>query len=212
MKKDSKIKMWMQSIKNSERGEKIREVLRKTGYGKVMLLLVAGVLLLLLSLPGEKKQEDSQKEKQTRSILGEESTQEEKRDAAYAKELEQKLEQLLGQVEGVGQVQVMITLKSSSETVVNKDISQSESSSQRPGTDGTGEQEAQSQSEEETVLVEDSEGNQTPYVIKEMEPEIEGIVVICDGGDDPVVVSNITSAAEVLFSVSAHKVKVMKKI
>lgn len=212
MKKDSKIKMWMQSIKNSERGEKIREVLRKTGYGKVMLLLVAGVLLLLLSLPGEKKQEDSQKEKQTRSILGEESTQEENRDAAYAKELEQKLEQLLGQVEGVGQVQVMITLKSSSETVVNKDISQSESSSQRPGTDGTGEQEAQSQSEEETVLVEDSEGNQTPYVIKEMEPEIAGIVVICDGGDDPVVVSNITSAAEVLFSVSAHKVKVMKKI
>ena len=80
MKKDSKIKMWMQSIKNSERGEKIREVLRKTGYGKVMLLLVAGVLLLLLSLPGEKKQEDSQKEKQTRSILGEESTQEENRD------------------------------------------------------------------------------------------------------------------------------------
>lgn len=212
MKKDSKIKMWMQGIKNSERGEKIREVLRKTGYGKVMLLLVAGVLLLLLSLPGEKKQEDSQKEKQTRSILGEESTQEENRDAAYAKELEQKLEQLLGQVEGVGQVQVMITLKSSSETVVNKDISQSESSSQRPGTDGTGEQEAQSQSEEETVLVEDSEGNQTPYVIKEMEPEIAGIVVICDGGDDPVVVSNITSAAEVLFSVSAHKVKVMKKI
>lgn len=212
MKKDSKIKMWMQSIKNSERGEKIREVLRKTGYGKVMLLLVAGVLLLLLSLPGEKKQEDSQKEKQTRSILGEESTQEENRDAAYAKELEQKLEQLLGQVEGVGQVQVMITLKSSSETVVNKDISQSESSSQRPGTDGTGEQEAQSQSEEETVLVEDSEGNQTPYVIKEMEPEIAGIVVICDGGDNPVVVSNITSAAEVLFSVSAHKVKVMKKI
>ncbi|MDD5948710.1 MAG: stage III sporulation protein AG [Lachnospiraceae bacterium] len=212
MKKDSKIKMWMQSIKNSERGEKIREVLRKTGYGKVMLLLVAGVLLLLLSLPGEKKKEDSQKEKQTRSILGEESTQEENRDAAYAKELEQKLEQLLGQVEGVGQVQVMITLKSSSETVVNKDISQSESSSQRPGTDGTGEQEAQSQSEEETVLVEDSEGNQTPYVIKEMEPEIAGIVVICDGGDDPVVVSNITSAAEVLFSVSAHKVKVMKKI
>lgn len=212
MKKNSKIKLWMQSIKNSERGEKIREVLRKTGYGKVMLLLVAGVLLLLLSLPGEKKQEDSQKEKQTRSILGEESTQEENRDAAYAKELEQKLEQLLGQVEGVGQVQVMITLKSSSETIVNKDISQSESSSQRPGTDGTGEQEAQSQSEEETVLVEDSEGNQTPYVIKEMEPEIAGIVVICDGGDDPVVVSNITSAAEVLFSVSAHKVKVMKKI
>ena len=56
-----------------------------------------------------------------------------------------------------------------------------------------------------------SDGTQTPYVSKEMAPEIEGMVIAADGGDDPVVVKNLTEAVQALFGVEAHKIKIMKR-
>ena len=47
-------------------------------------------------------------------------------------------------------------------------------------------------------------------VKKEMTPKIEGVVVIAQGGDDPVVMKNITEAVQALFDVDTHKIKVMK--
>ena len=41
--------------------------------------------------------------------------------------------------------------------------------------------------------------------------EIEGVVVIADGGDNAVVVQNITEAVQALFGVEAHKIKIMKR-
>lgn len=213
MEKKNKIMEWWGRVYGSEKAKQIKKIIKDTGYGKVVLLLIAGALLIVLSIPGNSsgdKSTGTEKKKE----LGTTSTEQISKfsEQVYARELEEELKELLRQVDGVGQVEVMITLKSSAETVVNKDVSQSESSSVRGAEEGEQNQEAQNQSEEETVLVEDSEGNQSPYIIKEIQPEIAGIVVICDGGSDPLVISNITSAAEVLFSVSAHKVKVMKKI
>ena len=39
-----------------------------------------------------------------------------------------------------------------------------------------------------SIYEQKSDGTQTPYVSKEMAPEIEGMVIAADGGDDPVVV------------------------
>ena len=45
---------------------------------------------------------------------------------------------------------------------------------------------------------------------KELTPAVEGVVVLCDGGDEPVVVQQITEAVEALFPVESHKIKVVK--
>ena len=47
-------------------------------------------------------------------------------------------------------------------------------------------------------------------MIEELEPEIQGVVVVAEGGDNPVVVQNITEAVMALFGVEVHKIKVMK--
>ena len=41
--------------------------------------------------------------------------------------------------------------------------------------------------------------------------EVEGVVVIADGGDNAVVAQNITEAVQALFGVEAHKIKIMKR-
>ena len=181
--------------------EKIGKIAKEMGYLRVGILLVAGILLIVLSFPlGQEENGTQEYEEPVPSKL--EDTEEE-----YVKELEKRLQNVLEDVEAVGKSEVMITLKSSSETVLNKDASSNSESYKRADE----EVEESLETQEETVLIEE-DGKTTPYVVKKIQPEIAGIVVICEGGDQPYVVQEITSAAEVLFSVSAHKVKVMKKV
>ena len=42
---------------------------------------------------------------------------------------------------------------------------------------------------------------------KKLSPEVEGVIVIADGGDNAVVVQNITGAIQALYGVEAHKIK-----
>ena len=76
---------------------------------------------------------------------------------------EEELKQLLQRVDGVGHADVMITLKASNEKVTLKDNTQKGESN-----------------EEKTVLVENSSRDSSPYIIQEKEPEIEGIVIVCE--------------------------------
>ena len=65
------------------------------------------------------------------------------------------------------------------------------------------------ESGEETVY-EESGGEKAPYVSKEILPEIEGVLVVAEGGDSPRIVSDISDAVKALFQVEAHRIKVVK--
>ena len=47
-------------------------------------------------------------------------------------------------------------------------------------------------------------------MVKEKTPEIEGIVVVAQGGGDANVKNSISKAAQALFDIPAHKVEVLK--
>jgi stage III sporulation protein AG len=111
----------------------------------------------------------------------------------YQERMEKKIKNILEKAEGVENVEVMITLRASKEKVTLKD-SKTESG----------------KSEEETVLTEDENKNKEPYVVQEIEPEIEGILVVCSGGDNAGVQREIIEGISALFSIESHKIKVMK--
>ena len=169
---------------------------------QILILLLAGVLLLVISIPVD---ED------TAGAPEEELTAETKTDPAVSKarELEQRLEEILSSVEGIGKTRVMLTLKSEGRKIVEKDVEQSDR------TEGNSEENQNSQAEEHstnesTVLQRDAVGNETPYITEELEPEISGVLVIAQGAGNAQTVSEITDAVMALFGVEAHKIKVMK--
>ena len=41
-------------------------------------------------------------------------------------------------------------------------------------------------------------------------PEVEGVMIVAQGGGDGVIAANITSAVESLLGVPVHKIKVLK--
>lgn len=171
----------------------MKALLEQIGIRKALILLIAGIGLIVLSFPIPSKEEEQ--ETQTTKEQTQETT---------AEELEKRLKKTLSKMENVGAVKVMITLRSSKEAVVNKDMPYDEEEEK----DGDSSKKSVSR-QEETVLVE-SDGESVPYVIKELEPEIEGVVVIAQGGDNASVQKNITEAVTALFDVPAHKVKVLK--
>lgn len=147
-----------------------------------MIVLLVGLLLAVVAIPvGTEDTEVAKVQETENSVESIDGT------------LEERLTAALSQVEGIGRVSVMITYKAGKEKVVEKDTTTSETTA------------------ESTVYGRDENGNEVPYVKKELEAEVQGVVVVADGGDKPVIQAQITEAAQVLFGIEAHKIKVMKK-
>ena len=127
----------------------------------------------------------------------------------YTKKLERQFESVLANVSGVGRVKVMITLDTSSEKVTLSDPVYKNESVNETEADGSVKSQTNSESSPQTVFSE-KDDVKDPYVVKEIEPVIKGVLVVCEGGDNDSVKKEITSAAEVLFGLESHKIKVMK--
>lgn len=105
----------------------------------------------------------------------------------------------------------MITLKSGGQKIIEKDQSASSQTTEEEDSAGGTRTVEESTSDKTSIYEQDSDGSSTPYVSKELSPEIEGVVVIADGGGNAVVAQNITEAVQALFGVEAHKIKIMKR-
>ena len=89
------------------------------GLSKNQLLIggLAGLLLLVVAIPTEqgRKQEPKQ---ETRAEEGGAAAGADSSSSSYQKELERKLVEILGEMDGVGKVEVMITTQDGGERIV----------------------------------------------------------------------------------------------
>lgn len=175
-----------------------------------LIVLLVGILAVLVALPAGDRTKSNQTEDPVQ--VNAESMQETAADNEGARtiaDMEKRLESILSEMDGAGEVRVMITGRDNGEKIVEKDVPTQNSSMQEEG-DGTARSSTDSGSEETTVYVRDGNGLETPYVRQELAPEITGVLVLAEGGDNAVVEKNITDAVKALFGLEAHKIKVMK--
>lgn len=213
----------------------------KMSKEKWMILLICGIILLVIAFPfggsGSGKKGDQnllgetgtgaavvQGQGDTSGLAGADSrsgTAEagskagilsgEDEESAYEKEMEQRVKEILKNVQGVGQVDVMITLKSSKEKVIHVDKEKSRSSSEEKDSAG-GTRTSATEEIKETALMSGSGQEDVPVVEKELQPEIAGIVISAQGGGSATVKAEISEAMQALFDIPAHKIKVLKRV
>ena len=175
---------------------------------QLLILLLTGILLMVIAVPAGKKKENmssASNDNTGKSVNGTSAGTDEETYTAY---LEDRLNRTLSQIEGAGEVKVMITLKSSAEKVLDKDTeSDQETVTEEDSQGGTRQSSKTSRTDSES----NSQGSGSPYVSKELSPKIEGVVVIADGGENAVVKENISSAVQALFDIEPHKIRIMKK-
>ncbi len=187
----------------------------KNEKSRWLLLLAAGLICLLFAVPSglESGQEPAGEESGSGGVHGEqgEAEPEEESAGAYEERLEKRLEEILSRVEGVGTAEVMIVLKSSEEKVWRVDRNTSDSVTQETDQNGGSRRVESRELSEETVLTGQGDGD-GPLLEKKLFPEIGGVVVSADGGASPSVQAEISAAAEALFDLPSHKIKVLKRV
>jgi len=106
---------------------------------------------------------------------------------------ENDMEKILSRIYGVGKCDVLITYKTTSEYIVAKDVSRSDKNT------------------DEKSLVTGSGSSEKPFIVKEKMPEIQGVVVVCQGGGNTKIKNDVISAVCALTGLSENRVKVFRK-
>lgn len=151
----------------------------------VVLLGACGILLILLSglLP------DGQKPEPPAESAADSTEQ-------YRADLEARLTAWLSQMEGVGEVQVMITLSSSAEQQYAEEVKASEND--------------RGVTRESEVVLARSNGAESALVARTTAPEICGAAVLCSGGDHAAVRERVCTAVTTVLGIPASAVYVGK--
>ena len=183
--------------------ERVFAAVRRMKREQWLICGLAGLLLLVIAAPVKQKEQKKTQEEVT--VQSQEPT-----DDQIRQSYEKQLESVLSQVEGVGTVQVAVAMESTGKKQVEKDSPEDTSTSSEKGDSGT-QRSSQTVTTGETTVYEDTgDGGQTPYISSSTYPEIRGVIVVAQGGGNPVIVQQIQEAVMALFHVEAHEIKVLK--
>jgi stage III sporulation protein AG len=211
--------MFIKEMSDDSRRINLRRLLKKDN---LIILVLMGVLLFIIALPTgdntEKNNDDTtdiQDKSDASSISTKYTSATEYTSASqynaeeYAAALEAELVEILSDVDGVGKVKVMVTLASSEELVIEKDKPSSRSQTNESDANGGTRVINQMENDEQTVYTTDG-STSSPYVVKTIVPQVEGVVVVGEGCGKGTVDKNVTEIIQALFGIEAHKVKVVK--
>lgn len=198
--------------------------LNKLGKDRLILLLLFGLLLLVIVVPvgtvdrtlngkSPSKNGLNTQEGMIKQGKGENTavkTTDYMESTRYAKQVAGQLEDILKYVEGAGKVKVLVTVRNSARRIVEKDNPNVRNNVYESDSEGGSRTTMELQNEIATVYTADENGNQVPFVIQETGPDIEGVVIVAQGGGNDRVKVHITEAIEALFGIAPHKIKVVK--
>ena len=162
--------------------EKLISYVKKYKY--VALVVLAGVVLMLL--PSGKGAQQTVSDQPVNVS-----------EAYSLAETEKRLEQLLGRIRGVGQVQVMLTLKSGS----SLQLAENRSTSLR---------DTENRQDRDVVTLNRGSGYEDVVVTEQTYPVYQGAVIVCQGAGDSGVHLAVVQAVSVLTGLGSDKITVVQ--
>lgn len=167
-------------------GEWIQAALKKENTLRLVVVLgICGIALLALSSFDFSKEEGP-----------EPRTEEAASDTAYAQVLEQDLARIVSAITGERDPAVMVTLENNGRHVYAAD----QRESTQPGGEGGGEKESAH------VVLEDREGAQRPLTVTQVQPKIQGVVIVSARAQDPATREKLVNAAKTVLGIPSSRV------
>lgn len=132
------------------------------------------------------------------------------RDTSYEARIKSELEEILSQIEGVGEVNVMLTIANERESEIAYSKTASQSITQENDNQG-GERVTDQNNVTETAVMINENGENKPFVTRENRPEIKGIMVVAEGAQNPDVKYRLSQAVQVTLDLPSFKVVIYAK-
>ena len=129
---------------------------------------------------------------------------------SYVSRLEQQLSEVLGKVQGIKDVNVVITLEEEDLVEPAFNIVKNEKTSEERDGDGGVRTVIETQSTEQAVLLRKG-SEDVAMILKKATPKVKGVLIVANGANSSKIVEKITKATATLLDVPIYKVSVLSK-
>lgn len=191
----------------------LKEIFKKNEDGKdkkkqienivVFIIILIVTVLIINSMWSSEKEKKDDDTVDTSKVLAQTST------SSQQENLEERLEDILSTINGVGRVKALIKYSESSTVVAMYNETVSESTTKENDANGGSKDVKETENKKEIVYT-DEDGTNKPITEKVVMPVIEGAIITAQGAGNANVKASIVSAVEAVTGLAVHKIQVFE--
>lgn len=124
--------------------------------------------------------------------------------------LENKTKEILEKIVGVGAVDVLVTVDSTEEVVVQRNVKDTQELTEETDKDG-GKRHVTQYTRDGQIMTYEAGGNEQPIVTKKIKPKVRGVLIVAKGAENKTVKGLIVDAVEKGLNVPAYRISVVPR-
>lgn len=192
--------------------KKIGDILKQGKVGTLIIILLVVIMIYLvvsyfINVNNITKSENTN----SQNIAEDKGEKENSKDSEvlnYQDEQENDLEDILGKISGVGEVDVAINFESSEVRVPAIDNSSQKSTTEETDSEG-GKRVNSQETDGDKIVMSNNSGGSAPVILRTDKPNVIGVMVVAEGAEDSKIKYEITKAVSSLYAISVDKVNVL---
>ncbi|GAV11029.1 stage III sporulation protein AG [Paenibacillus sp. NAIST15-1] len=123
---------------------------------------------------------------------------------------EARVKGILEGIVGVGQVDVLVTIDSTEELIVQRNFKDNQQQTEETDSNG-GKRHTTQYTRDGQIVTLESSGNQAPIVTKRIKPKVRGVIVVAKGAENATVKKMVVDAVEKGLNVPAYRISVVPR-
>lgn len=190
---------------NKEEGDNKKKIENLAVF--VVILVITLIIINFIWNGNKDKKEETSDDPNKKLATVNENTMPINTNTTTQDTLSLQLEEILKKIDGVGNVNVLVTYSQTNRIVpmYNEDISQTDT--EETDTNGGTRKVIETDTKKE-IIYQENDGEKTPITQSVVSPQIEGAIITAQGAADTTVKTNIIQAVEAVTGLSSHKIQV----
>lgn len=128
----------------------------------------------------------------------------------YVKSLEENIKSIVSSIDGAGESKVLITLESSVQNIYATEQKKNNEATEDRENDTISKIKQTNDLETRYIKVKDENGAEKALSLTQIQPTIKGVVIVCNGGNNPVIKEKIINAVKTALNITSKRVYVTK--
>lgn len=203
-------------------GDKLKKILDKEENNKdgndkkkienlvfFIIILIITIVIINLIWNGNNKTKNNDNSNSISKQLAKTSKIESDVNMNNTNNLEEKLENILSKIQGVGEVKVFVNYSESNEVIAMYNENSKVSNTEEEDTSG-GKRKIQETDSQKDIIYEEENGEKVPITQKVIQPKVEGAIITAKGANNTNVKTNIIQAVEAATGLATHKIQVFE--
>lgn len=174
-----------------------------------VIVLIITIVVINIIWNGNNQTNKNEASNESKQLAVENSNISESNNLQTTSNLEEKLENALSKIQGVGEVKVCINYSESSEVVAMYNENSKTSTTEETDTSG-GTRKIEETDSQKDIIYKEENGEKTPITQKVVQPKIEGAIITAKGANNAQTKTNIIQAVEAVTGLATHKIQVFE--